>query len=644
MAEKYEIELEFNVETNIENVTNNTINFIQATDKAGDALEKAEKKSKNFADSIMDQGKEILDSGPVMKILNDATNNYANKVKDVVDVTKVFIKQQTISALAQKAYNIVVGSSSGVMKTFRGALVSTGIGAIAVALGMLIANFDDVKKFVMNAVPGLKAFGEAIGGIVNWVTDFIGATSDASRAVDKMADEADKSIKRSQDFLDMYGDKYDEFTKAKFQANIDYQNKIKELNEDADKDEQQKLKEIAIYAEKRNRMIDKADMDRAAANKKRRDKEDAEEKARLDKLAENAQKKRDEAIAREKERTGAISKILDDYRKREEDANAKTAIEKINLEEERVLAELVRLKASEDEKAKVREYYNKQRIAEEQRVADEKKAIEAAKQQELKAVEETKLASDKALALDKKQWDIDHETDPLVKLQKERELMEEQSKIETDNLKKVIDNESLSLKERADAQAQYAMIEQNLKQSLSDQDQKISDQEEANADKKKKDDEGVAQNRLNVATNTAKMLLEMGGKGAELAKGMAVSQAIQDTYKGANAAYASMVEIPLVGPALGAAAAGVAVASGLMNVKKILATKPVEKSAPGGSAAGGGAAPPAAPAFNLVQGTGTNQIAEAIGGQNTPIQAYVVSSNVTSAQSLDRNIVEQSTL
>jgi hypothetical protein len=46
------------------------------------------------------------------------------------------------------------------------------------------------------------------------------------------------------------------------------------------------------------------------------------------------------------------------------------------------------------------------------------------------------------------------------------------------------------------------------------------------------------------------------------------------------------------------------------------------------------------PAFNVVGASNTNQLADAIGGQSQqPIKAFVVSNDVTSAQSMDRNIV-----
>lgn len=51
---------------------------------------------------------------------------------------------------------------------------------------------------------------------------------------------------------------------------------------------------------------------------------------------------------------------------------------------------------------------------------------------------------------------------------------------------------------------------------------------------------------------------------------IATAQAVMDTYKSANEAYASMASIPYVGPVLGAAAAGAAIASGIVNVKQIL--------------------------------------------------------------------------
>ena len=53
------------------------------------------------------------------------------------------------------------------------------------------------------------------------------------------------------------------------------------------------------------------------------------------------------------------------------------------------------------------------------------------------------------------------------------------------------------------------------------------------------------------------------------------------------------------------------------------------------------AAPATPPDMASVGGSGVNQLADAIGSQNQqPIQAFVVSNDVTTAQSLERNIVD----
>ena len=48
-----------------------------------------------------------------------------------------------------------------------------------------------------------------------------------------------------------------------------------------------------------------------------------------------------------------------------------------------------------------------------------------------------------------------------------------------------------------------------------------------------------------------------------------------------------------------------------------------------------------APAFNVVGASPTNQLAEAIGEQEAqPVKAFVVSNEITNAQSLERNTIE----
>ena len=95
-------------------------------------------------------------------------------LQGVTAITNVLQKESALrlamASVAQTAYTAVVGASTGAMKLFRLALASTGIGALVIGLGLLISNFDDVKKVVMNL---LKPFD----GIIAKVRDFLSVIS-----------------------------------------------------------------------------------------------------------------------------------------------------------------------------------------------------------------------------------------------------------------------------------------------------------------------------------------------------------------------------------------------------------------------------------------------------------------------------------
>jgi hypothetical protein len=70
-------------------------------------------------------------------------------------------------------------------------------------------------------------------------------------------------------------------------------------------------------------------------------------------------------------------------------------------------------------------------------------------------------------------------------------------------------------------------------------------------------------------------------EGSAASKAAAIAQATIDTYRAAQAAYASVVGVPVVGPALAVAAAASAVGMGIANVRNIVATQ-----VPGGGGVG----------------------------------------------------------
>lgn len=96
--------------------------------------------------------------------------------------------------------------------------------------------------------------------------------------------------------------------------------------------------------------------------------------------------------------------------------------------------------------------------------------------------------------------------------------------------------------------------------------------------------------------------------------------------------------------ALNKIGAGIGIAANLAATSKALSALG-GGSAKGGSVGGdsgsGTSAP--APSFNVVGNSGVNQIAQTLGRQQ-PIQAYVVANDVTTQQGLDRNIVRNASL
>lgn len=79
--------------------------------------------------------------------------------------------QTNILSAATAAYTAVVGTTTGAVKLFRLALVSTGIGAIIVGIGLLIANFDAVQIAVKKVVKWFASMGEQVARLIEWYNE-----------------------------------------------------------------------------------------------------------------------------------------------------------------------------------------------------------------------------------------------------------------------------------------------------------------------------------------------------------------------------------------------------------------------------------------------------------------------------------------
>lgn len=170
----------------------------------------------------------------------------------------------------------------------------------------------------------------------------------------------------------------------------------------------------------------------------------------------------------------------------------------------------------------------------------------------------------------------------LEEIEKER-ITKENEILDEEHSKKVgYINEEMSLLEaRFGAEAKHTdaykeLVRQkeeadnNYNNNKKENDKKLDALDAANDKKKIERRRTTANVIMDIASSMFGSLSSILGEESKAGKAFAVAQATIDTYKAANAAYASLAGIPVVGPGLGAAAAAAAVLAGVANVKKIL--------------------------------------------------------------------------
>jgi hypothetical protein len=262
----------------------------------------------------------------------------------------------------------------------------------------------------------------------------------------------------------------------------------------------------------------------------------------------------------------------------------------------------------------------------------EQKANDLALDREEVELTNTKLESESKLSIERQRFNAEQIDDEVKRLEALKKIDLLEAEQEAIRLQAIVDNANAGTQAKVDAQIALDEFMEQSRQTNLTRDTELEDA------KKNLDDTTAEAKMKNVEAINGALngLSALAGDNAEAQKGIGIAQAIIDTYTGANKALA---QGGIAGPI---AAAGI-IASGLANVKTIISTKIPKAS---GSAAGVGAqAQQQPPSFNIVGATETSQLAEAVGSQTQqPIQAYVVANDITTAQSLENNIVEGATL
>jgi hypothetical protein len=457
--------------------------------------------------------------------------------------------------------------------------------------------FDLVGLPIKNVIDIVKSLGSALGALFSG--DISGAFEQLKKGVSNVKD----NFKEAVDVIKGATNAVKDFTKevlndSKIAANI------------ADQRAKADKLERALLVERAKANRDRADLlDKAAQKEKFTSKE------RIEFLTE-AGKIEDEITAKE-----IIAAKLRYDAKVLENSLSKSTKEDL-LEEANLKANLINLETAKLTKQKL---VSSQIVGAKREEATEIKAIEDKALADKKAIEELEANTEeekRVLALEKEKIKFE---DAILLATEQGLSTEELERSQKESLQLMRDGFAQTDLDRA---AKIAATKKLI-------DDKAARDAQVIAEKTLIDAKIIADAKVNTLNMSANAAIQIAGRESKIGKSIAVAQAIWNTK---NAITKTLATVPAPFNIPQAIATGI---FGLAQVKDILKTPTPLGGGSGGSVPSMASAMP--PAFNTI-GTGAtsaNQQQAVTNNQSQqPIQAYVVSGDVTTAQQMDRNIIE----
>ena len=271
----------------------------------------------------------------------------------------------------------------------------------------------------------------------------------------------------------------------------------------------------------------------------------------------------------------------------------------------------------------------------------------AAKKAEIEKVKK-ELAEAQAIkdkALEKEKEDELKRLESIKEIQDEFKALEEDEKAETE-IQKIELEQARKLQELVDLDA----TESQKADIIAFYDKKILKSKEKSAKDKEKLEQIRKKQTLTDAKNTFNQIAELAGKDSKVGKALAIASATISGVEGVQNAYTTAQKSPITTffpayPIVQAALAGAVAAKNIATIRSVNPTgrsgaSRVSAPSPSTPSTPAPQAQAQSPNFGINDSTGVNQLAQSIGGQaQRPVRTFVVASDVTSAQSLDRNII-----
>ena len=487
-----------------------------------------------------------------------------------------------------------IGAIKSLSKSFKGlkaAIISTGIGAIVVALGLIVAYWDDIKELVS----GVSKEQE---DLLELQQQSVAQSQAASDAISATSNTLKLQGKSERDILNLKKAQTDE-TIAALEAQLITQKEIKKAQVETAERNQNIAKGIIGFLSTPLLLIT----------------------GLIDGITNSLASLGiiDEATSLTEDYLETTSSLLFDP-----EAVADAADETIKETED----QLTKLKNTRDG-------YILQQQAQDQKTADDE--LQKKKDANQKLLDEEEAFQQKLA--DIKQKDFQDQLTMMQRIE-DAENAYFDSKLSKEQLEEnAVREKYFALIEAAN---EYGMSTVDLEAAQTEELQAIKDEAAARDEAR---DKALKKQRLAAVGDTFGQIAGILGKNSAAGKAAAIAQATINTYQGVSEIWGNKSSLPSPFDVIQKGVASVAVlASGLQTVRQIKSV-PKPKGVKGGGSSGGGSVGQSAPAFNLIGGTGTNQLAETIAEQtNKPSRSYVVAGDVTTAQELERNTVEGAAL
>lgn len=571
----------------------------------------------------VDTGEAVSNIGKVDSAIKDFGKNTSNATKSQIDYKKELLGSNEITRNLSKATgglsDVLLKSVKGIdltklsLKGLKGAIMSTGVGILVIALGELInilADFFSAEKRSEKAV-------ESMNNALERQADLYDEVGDRSKFYNDLAIKNAKANGESATQIDKRNEDFFQSEKARIKAEISlYREKriaIQNNSDFTDEDRKEQIKANDEYTKKLLNDETKNLRNRQTQNVDFYGQQKAEEKANNDKIAQAKKTATDKANAEALKNRELVKSLEKKYKLDIENLEDDTDQKKLDRQKARAIEEVNLLVATSEQKKAILKQIDADFILRQTDLDLKLKEISDKKAEEdAKKIEDDKQKAydDKQLLSDEKILGIENE------MEADNLSYEARKQLLSDRETELLSNEKLTANERIRIQADTVQAQSDI-------------------------DEEAYQGKmalLSATSNALSMASDVIGKETAVGKGMAIASALMNTYQGITAGV--KLGYPLSIPAVAMASI-----TGFAAVKNIMKVKVPAKSG-GGSSVGGSAPsmkppPVSAPNFNVVGASSTNQIAETVATQNKqPIKAFVVANDVTTQQSLDRSIVQ----